>query len=286
MEITYTLIGDYYLPNPVAPESPKVGRWGMLRFNYLRRHREALYTIMLIFNLLHIRAERKIIRDNFIGIHVKDWRKITLSPGERKLRYIGCPLLQGPVCAEVPVDDIGSYPTHFTPIRVVFLLGTFSGQPQPIHNPLNPLVIHREATPCKFLAYSPHTAPSFIFLEDTLNFRGYICISLLNLIWFSNLIIIGRPRQLHRCQQIFQGISFFTEFLDERCFFALSCAAHFSSLKAISFFMTAFSASRYSILALSRIISSRSDGVSSVGSICFFIWGSLGGRPFRSVANP
>ena len=48
MKITYTLVGDNYLPNLVAPESPKVGRWGMLRFNYLRKHREALYTIMLI----------------------------------------------------------------------------------------------------------------------------------------------------------------------------------------------------------------------------------------------
>ena len=116
---------------------------------------------------------------------------------------------------------------------MVFLLGTFPGQSQPIHNTLNPLMIHREATPCKFLAYSSYAISSFVFLEDTLNFRGYICISLLNFIWFSNLIIIGRLRQLHHCQQIFQGISFFTEFFDERCFFALSCAAHFSSLKAM-----------------------------------------------------
>ena len=35
MEITYTRVGDYYLPNLAAPESPKVGRWGMLHFNYL-----------------------------------------------------------------------------------------------------------------------------------------------------------------------------------------------------------------------------------------------------------
>ena len=48
MEITYTLVGDYYRPNLVAPESPKIGRWGMLRFNYLRKHRESLYTIMLM----------------------------------------------------------------------------------------------------------------------------------------------------------------------------------------------------------------------------------------------
>ena len=53
MEITYTRVGDYYLPNLAAPESPKVGRWGMLRFNYLRKHREALYTIMLMENTLN-----------------------------------------------------------------------------------------------------------------------------------------------------------------------------------------------------------------------------------------
>ncbi len=57
MEITYTLVGDYYLPNLVAPESPKVGRWGMLRFNYLRKHREALYTIMLMENTLNPHLE-------------------------------------------------------------------------------------------------------------------------------------------------------------------------------------------------------------------------------------
>ena len=50
MKITYTLVGDYYRPNLVAPESPKVSRWGMLRFNYLRKHREALYTIPISSN--------------------------------------------------------------------------------------------------------------------------------------------------------------------------------------------------------------------------------------------
>lgn len=57
MEITYTLVGDYYLPNLTAPESPKVGRWGMLRFNYLRKHREALYTIMLMKGTLNPHLE-------------------------------------------------------------------------------------------------------------------------------------------------------------------------------------------------------------------------------------
>lgn len=57
MEITYTLVGDYYRPNLVAPESPKVGRWGMLRFNYLRKHQEALYAIMLMENTLNPHLE-------------------------------------------------------------------------------------------------------------------------------------------------------------------------------------------------------------------------------------
>ena len=57
MKITYTRVGDYYLPNLVAPESPKVGRWGMLRFNYLRKHRETLYTIMLMENTLNHHLE-------------------------------------------------------------------------------------------------------------------------------------------------------------------------------------------------------------------------------------
>ena len=57
MTITYTQIGDYLLPNLAPSESPKVGRWGMLRFNYLRKHHEALYTIMLMENTLNPHLE-------------------------------------------------------------------------------------------------------------------------------------------------------------------------------------------------------------------------------------
>ena len=57
MTTTYTKIGDYLLPNLIPPESPKVGRWGMLRFNYLRKHQEALYTIMLMENTLNHHLE-------------------------------------------------------------------------------------------------------------------------------------------------------------------------------------------------------------------------------------
>ena len=57
MTITYTQIGDYLLPNLTPSEKPKVGRWGMLRFSYLRKHREALYTIMLMKGTLNPHLE-------------------------------------------------------------------------------------------------------------------------------------------------------------------------------------------------------------------------------------
>lgn len=57
MEITYTLVGDYYRPNLVAPESPKVGQWGMLRYNYLQKYHEGLYTGMLMKGTLNSHLE-------------------------------------------------------------------------------------------------------------------------------------------------------------------------------------------------------------------------------------
>ena len=57
MEITYTLVGDYYLPNLAAPESPKIGRWGMLRYNYLWKYHEGLYTGMLMKGTLNPHLE-------------------------------------------------------------------------------------------------------------------------------------------------------------------------------------------------------------------------------------
>ena len=57
MELTYTMQGDYRLPNLIPPESPKVGKSGMLRHNYLRKHREGLYTGMLMKGTLNTHLE-------------------------------------------------------------------------------------------------------------------------------------------------------------------------------------------------------------------------------------
>lgn len=57
MELTYTMQGDYRLPNLILPESPKVGKYGMLRHSYLRKHREGLYTGMLMKGNLNAHLE-------------------------------------------------------------------------------------------------------------------------------------------------------------------------------------------------------------------------------------
>ena len=57
MEITHTCVGDYYLPNLIAPESPKVGHWGMLRHNYLWKYHEGLYMGMLMKGTLNPHLE-------------------------------------------------------------------------------------------------------------------------------------------------------------------------------------------------------------------------------------
>ena len=51
-ELTYTLVGDYYLPNLLPPVVPEVGIWGQRRRTYLREHRRGIYTGMLLAGTL------------------------------------------------------------------------------------------------------------------------------------------------------------------------------------------------------------------------------------------
>ena len=46
--ITCTQVGDYFLPDVEAPESPQVGIWGQRRRKYLWEHKKVLYTNMLL----------------------------------------------------------------------------------------------------------------------------------------------------------------------------------------------------------------------------------------------
>ena len=53
MELTYTMQGDYLLPDLTVPESPTLGKYGMLRRSYLRDHRDGIYTGMLLSGKLN-----------------------------------------------------------------------------------------------------------------------------------------------------------------------------------------------------------------------------------------
>ena len=58
MNLTYTMQGDYLLPNLEVPESPKVGKYGMLRRSFLRSHKQVLYTGMMLEGTLNSHLEQ------------------------------------------------------------------------------------------------------------------------------------------------------------------------------------------------------------------------------------
>ena len=45
---TYSDINGYLIPNLSMPDSPPLGRWGRMRRRYLKEHRPALYSSMLL----------------------------------------------------------------------------------------------------------------------------------------------------------------------------------------------------------------------------------------------
>ena len=50
MELTYTKVGDYYIPDIKAPDAPKhpIGKYGRMRKQYLAEHRPILYETMIL----------------------------------------------------------------------------------------------------------------------------------------------------------------------------------------------------------------------------------------------
>ena len=48
-ELTYTMQGEYRLPNLLPPQDPEVtlGKYGLMRRRYLRQHRRVTYTNLL-----------------------------------------------------------------------------------------------------------------------------------------------------------------------------------------------------------------------------------------------
>ena len=50
---TYHQEGDYLLPDLSVPELPAIGIWGQRRRRYLKEHRQALYTALLLSGKLN-----------------------------------------------------------------------------------------------------------------------------------------------------------------------------------------------------------------------------------------
>jgi len=56
MEIEYTLVGDYYLPNIALSDqsdAPPLGKYGMMHKAYLKEHKPILYSQLLLSERLY-----------------------------------------------------------------------------------------------------------------------------------------------------------------------------------------------------------------------------------------
>ncbi len=53
--ISYTLVGDYYLPNLILEQEEKItlNKYGLLRLDYLKKHKKADYIILFMNNELN-----------------------------------------------------------------------------------------------------------------------------------------------------------------------------------------------------------------------------------------
>ena len=54
MELTYTKIGDYLIPNLIMDEQPEgeIGAWGWRRKRFLKEHRRGAYNALLLQGIL------------------------------------------------------------------------------------------------------------------------------------------------------------------------------------------------------------------------------------------
>lgn len=60
MEITYTKVGEYYLPDLTLPpeeENVTLGKYGKMRLTFLKEHQKVIYSLMLMNGTLssHLR---------------------------------------------------------------------------------------------------------------------------------------------------------------------------------------------------------------------------------------
>ena len=58
--ISYTLVGDYYIPDLKLPEESRpIGRWGRMHKTFLQEHRPGQYNALLLFAQTHGQQQRR-----------------------------------------------------------------------------------------------------------------------------------------------------------------------------------------------------------------------------------
>ena len=79
MELKYTRIGDYELPNLTLNDNKKgtINKYGMLRLDYLKQHKTAIYTTILMKDELtnHLVSVSK-NAENLLNSLMESYKKI------------------------------------------------------------------------------------------------------------------------------------------------------------------------------------------------------------------
>lgn len=81
MELKYTRTGDYELPNLTLKDNKKgtLNKYGMLRLNYLKRNKKALYTTLLMkdkltSHLVSVSKDAETLLNNLIESYKKEMK--------------------------------------------------------------------------------------------------------------------------------------------------------------------------------------------------------------------
>ena len=84
MELKYTRTGDYELPNLTLKDNKKgtINKYGMLRLNYLKRNKKALYTTLLMkdkltSHLVSVSKDAETLLNNLIESYKKRDEKLS-----------------------------------------------------------------------------------------------------------------------------------------------------------------------------------------------------------------
>ena len=88
MELKYTKTGDYELPNLTLNDNKKgtINKYGMLRLDYLKQHKKALYTTLLMKDeltnhLVSVSKDAENLLNNLMESYKKTDKKLSESIG-------------------------------------------------------------------------------------------------------------------------------------------------------------------------------------------------------------